>query len=82
MHERGLDLQGAVDALTAMLVKRVQDYASLKHTLPSFGSDIDHELGRYLVELEHEVHSAVQWYYESHSKSYPPTRSSHMINLK
>jgi hypothetical protein len=75
MRERGLELQGAVDVLTSMLADRVQDYALLKRTLPSFGSEIDRELGRYLVELEHAVHGTIRWYYDCRSKPNHPAKA-------
>jgi hypothetical protein len=68
MNERGLDLQGAINLLTSMVAERVQDYASLKQIIPSFGSEIDRELGRYLVELEYDVYGSVRWYYDCRSK--------------
>jgi hypothetical protein len=69
MHERGLDLQGAVYALTNMIAQRVRDYARLKASLPSFGAEVDVELAKYLAELEHETYASVRWYYESPSES-------------
>jgi hypothetical protein len=65
MRERCLDLQGAVNELTAMLKQRVDDYRRLKASLPSFGDDVDRELARYLAEIEHETYGAVRWWYES-----------------
>jgi predicted chitinase len=69
MRERGLDLQNAVNTLTDMIAERVQRYASLKTSLPSFGTTVDKEVARYLAELEHETYGSVRWYYESPSTS-------------
>jgi hypothetical protein len=73
-----MDLQSAVDTLTEMIAQRVRDYAELKASLPSFGTEVDAELARYLAELEHETYGSVRWYYESPSAfdHYPPVFAS------
>ncbi|KIJ33097.1 hypothetical protein M422DRAFT_264968 [Sphaerobolus stellatus SS14] len=65
MHERGLDLQRAIFELEKMLKARVDDYISLKSRLPSFGPEIDTELGRYHENIEYCVQGIIQWHYES-----------------
>ncbi|KAN0079854.1 Isoprenoid synthase domain containing protein [Tylopilus felleus] len=65
MHERNVGLQAAIDILTEMLSQRVEDYVELKKQLPSFGSDVDRELARYLHALENFVQGTVLWYYLS-----------------
>lgn len=71
MHERNVGLQAAIDILTEMLSQRVEDYVELKKQLPSFGSDVDRELARYLHALENFVQGTVLWYYLSPSKPFP-----------
>jgi len=65
MHECDVGLQTAIDILTEMLAQRVEDYVELKNRLPSFGPDVDLELGRYLHALENFVQGTVLWYYLS-----------------
>lgn len=69
MHECNVGLQTAIDILTEMLAQRVEDYIELKNRLPSFGPDVDLELGRYLHALENFVQGTVLWYYLSPSKT-------------
>lgn len=68
MHERNVGLQAAIDILTEMLARRVDDYIELKNQLPSFGAKVDQELARYLHALENFVQGTVLWYYLSPSK--------------
>jgi len=68
MNERQIGLQAAIDVLTDMLAQRVNDYVELKSKLPSFGSDVDKELARYLHALENFVQGTVLWYYLSPRK--------------
>jgi hypothetical protein len=75
MHECDVGLQTAIDILTEMLAQRVEDYVELKNRLPSFGPDVDLELGRYLHALENFVQGTVLWYYLSPSKT---SRQSHI----
>lgn len=70
MHERNVGLQVAIDILTEMLAQRVDDYIELKSKLPTFGTDVDRELGRYLHALENFVQGTVLWYYLSPSKAF------------
>ncbi|KAG2145439.1 terpenoid synthase [Suillus bovinus] len=65
MHERNVGLQEAINILTEMLNQRVDDYITFKSQLPSFGADVDAELGRYLHALENFVQGTVLWYYLS-----------------
>jgi hypothetical protein len=53
MHERGLDLQAAIDILTTMLVGREGDYAMTKSALLSFGLTVDAHVARYLAGCTH-----------------------------
>jgi hypothetical protein len=69
MRERGLSLQGAVDTLTGMIAGRVQEYARLRASLPSFGASADYHLGRYLGDIEHETYGFIRWCYESKRQS-------------
>jgi hypothetical protein len=69
MRERGLDLQGAVDTLTSMIASRVEEYARLRASLPSFGPLVDYHLARYLADIEHETYGFIRWCYESKSRS-------------
>jgi hypothetical protein len=68
MHERDVGLQEAINILTEMLNQRVNDYIKFKSQLPSFGTDVDAELQRYLHALENFVQGTVLWYYLSPSK--------------
>ncbi|KAI0786948.1 isoprenoid synthase domain-containing protein [Abortiporus biennis] len=65
MLEHDLDLQSAVNVVTSMLAKRVDDYMEYKKLLPSFGEATDRELARYFKALEHYVQGTVHWYYHS-----------------
>ena len=65
MIERNVDLQTAVDLLTDMLVKRVEEYIELKRNLPTFGTPIDHELARYNKGMEDFARGLIYWYYQS-----------------
>lgn len=65
MVEREIGLQAAVDFVTQMITDRVNEYAELKDQLPSFGAQIDAELARYILALEHFVQGTVEWYYSS-----------------
>ncbi|KAF5374321.1 hypothetical protein D9758_004657 [Tetrapyrgos nigripes] len=60
-----LNLQDAVDMLTNMIRKRVQNYLELKKELPSFGVGVNAELRRYHTALEHFTQGCVVWYYSS-----------------
>ncbi|KAK1217827.1 hypothetical protein PQX77_019500 [Marasmius sp. AFHP31] len=60
-----LTLQEAVDMLTQMIHNRVQDYASLKKRLPSFGPKVDAALSKYHTALEHFTQGCVVWYWSS-----------------
>ena len=68
MAERQIDLQTAVDTLTAMISNRVAEYAKLKQDLPSFVEVIDTQLSQYHKNLEHFVQGTVAWYYASASE--------------
>ncbi|THU86033.1 terpenoid synthase [Dendrothele bispora CBS 962.96] len=63
MEEKDLDLQDAIDHVISMLSDRVAEYQLLRKSLPSFGSNVDRELSRYLKALEHFVQGTVVWYY-------------------
>lgn len=63
MVEYHVDLQSAIDILTAMIENRVADYAALKSKLPSFGSEIDKSVAMYHKALEHFVQGTIVWYY-------------------
>jgi len=65
MDERRVGLQEAIDILTEMLSQRVNEYLALKASLPSFGSNVDRELSRYIEALEHFTQGTVLWYYSS-----------------
>ncbi|CAL1697047.1 unnamed protein product [Somion occarium] len=65
MLERDVGLQHAVDIVTEMLADRVKEYVKLKAQLPSFGEEVDSELRRYFIALEHYVQGTVVWYYDS-----------------
>jgi hypothetical protein len=65
MRERQLSLRGAVNTLTAMIAARVEEYAQLRASLPSFGASADYHVARYLGDIEHEAYGAVSCRYES-----------------
>jgi len=65
MLEKGLDLQSAIDFATDMVRARVKEYVNLKSEVPSFGSETDEEVARFIKALEHWVQGSVVWYYES-----------------
>jgi len=65
MLERDVDLQTAVNVVTKMLSDRVNDYVWWKKQLPSFSSEVDTELQRYLKALEQFIQGTVVWNYES-----------------
>ncbi|KAI8992770.1 isoprenoid synthase domain-containing protein [Trametes punicea] len=70
MTERDTDLQGAVDILTDMLAQRVADYARYKSQLPSFGTEVDAELARYIKAMEKYTQGTTVWYHKSPRKSF------------
>ncbi|THU81293.1 terpenoid synthase [Dendrothele bispora CBS 962.96] len=63
MEEKDLGLQDVIDYVITMLSDRVDEYITLKRSLPSFGSEVDRELARYLKALEQFVQGTVVWYY-------------------
>jgi len=55
MKELNLDLQSAVDYVGHRIKTRVDDYIATKATLPSWGPEVDKELGIYLTHCEYFV---------------------------
>ncbi|KAI0087884.1 isoprenoid synthase domain-containing protein [Irpex rosettiformis] len=77
MVNRQIDLQTAVNVLTAMYGDRVKDYTQLKHELPSFGAAVDTQLVVYWKNMEHFFQGTVKWYYSS-PRYFPPAGVPHV----
>lgn len=61
MSELGLDLQAAVDYIGARTHAVLEDYLALKHTIPSWGPEIDAQVQRYVQGLEYTLAGNVHW---------------------
>lgn len=63
--EEGLTLQEAVDHAAEMHDAEVRTFARLSAHLPSYGAEIDANLGRYLCGLRTRMRGVSDWTYES-----------------
>lgn len=64
-HERDLDLQESVDSASGLFNALIEAYMELEADTPSFGTEIDAELQRYLAGLRYWVRGNIDWSYET-----------------
>ncbi|MEP7286008.1 MAG: hypothetical protein ABI947_09595 [Chloroflexota bacterium] len=64
-HEHQLTLQQAIDNAAQIFNERIQLYCDLEAQVPSFGTEIDGELARYLAGLRYWVRGNIDWSYET-----------------
>ncbi|KDR73936.1 hypothetical protein GALMADRAFT_141701 [Galerina marginata CBS 339.88] len=65
MANRRVELQDAIGILTDMLESRVDEYINLKSRLPSFGTNIDSELMKFITGVENVIQGGIIWSYMS-----------------
>jgi hypothetical protein len=72
-HERGLNLQEAVNEAAQLFNDRMREYVELERGLPSFGPELDGQLQRYLKGLRCWVRGNMDWSYETgrYAKAHP-----------
>ncbi|CAE6474266.1 unnamed protein product [Rhizoctonia solani] len=63
MHNKKVDLQGAVDYVYQRIQTRVQEYVALKAQLPSFGPHLDNQVSQYIKGIEYVVQGCIEWYF-------------------
>ncbi len=64
-NEEGLTLQEAVDRAADMHNAEVHAFVRLSEHLPSYGAEVDANLGRYLSGLRARMRGVLDWTYES-----------------
>ena len=65
MHERDVDLQGAMDYIGELHEGLVKSFLLAKDRLPSWGEPIDSQVARYVDGLGNWVRANYQWSFES-----------------
>ncbi|KAF8748350.1 hypothetical protein RHS01_10889 [Rhizoctonia solani] len=61
MWNKQVDLQGAVDFVEGMILKRIKEYIDAKALLPSFGPEIDHQVAKYIQGIEYCIQANISW---------------------
>ena len=65
MHERDVDLQGAMDYIGELHEGLVKSFLLAKDRLPSWGEPVDSQVARYVHGLGNWVRANYQWSFES-----------------
>ncbi|KAG8908272.1 hypothetical protein FRB99_007805 [Tulasnella sp. 403] len=65
MNEMGLDVQGAVDFVGDLIMRRIDRYVADKELLPSWGPEVDAQLAQYVAGLERWVIGVLHWSFDS-----------------
>jgi terpene synthase-like protein len=77
-HERRLGWQEAVDRAAAMHDAQVETFLALERGLPTFGDDIDAELGRYVAVLRAWMRGNLDWARETGRYGQAAPRPTHV----
>lgn len=65
MHERDIDVQGAMDYIGGLHDRLVKSFLLAKDRLPTWGEPIDSQVARYVHGLGNWVRANDQWSFES-----------------
>ncbi|KAG1784709.1 isoprenoid synthase domain-containing protein [Suillus plorans] len=68
MHERGLDLQGAIDYAGQMCKNAIQHFESSRANLPSWGEEVDKQVAIYVEGMQNCMVGPLHW--QSNSARY------------
>lgn len=64
MHELNLGVQGAVDYVGDLIMRRIDDYVGYKDQLPSFGPDVNNQVKTYVAGIEDLVIAVLHWSFD------------------
>jgi hypothetical protein len=65
MHEQDLDLQGVVDHLSRLCKSAVQRFEDNRAILPSWGEELDRQVGIYVEGLQNWIIGSLHWSFDS-----------------
>ena len=65
MRERGLDLQGAVDFVGELCKQSIDRFEHDRHTVPSWGPEIDHDVRVYIQGLQDWIVGSLHWSFDT-----------------
>ncbi|KAG1852782.1 isoprenoid synthase domain-containing protein [Suillus subalutaceus] len=74
MHERGLDLQGAMDYASQMCKDAIQRFDSNRAILPSWEEEVDRQVAIYVEGLQNWIVGSLHWYHDSPRYAVMPDR--------
>lgn len=64
-YQKGISLEEAIELTVKMHNQKVMSMINLEKSIPSFGTDIDTELAKYLLGLHCWIRSNLDWYFSS-----------------
>ncbi|KAG2031494.1 isoprenoid synthase domain-containing protein [Suillus americanus] len=62
MHDRGLDLQGAIDYADKMCKDAIQRFESNRASLPSWGEEVDRQMAIYVEGMQNWMVGSLHWH--------------------
>ncbi|KAG2073063.1 terpene synthase, partial [Suillus decipiens] len=65
MHDRGLDLQSAIDYAGQMCKDAIQRFDSNRDILPSWGEEVDRQVVIYIEGLQNWMVGSLHWHFDS-----------------
>jgi hypothetical protein len=65
MHEQDLDLQGVVNHLGRLCKSTVQRFEDNRAILPSWGEELDRQVGIYVEGLQNWIIGSLHWSFDS-----------------
>ncbi|KAG1868648.1 isoprenoid synthase domain-containing protein [Suillus subluteus] len=65
MHDRGLDLQGAMDYAGQMCKDAIRRFESNHAILPSWGEEVDSQMAIYVKGMQNWMIGSLHWHFES-----------------
>ncbi|KAG1844783.1 isoprenoid synthase domain-containing protein [Suillus subluteus] len=74
MHDRGLDLQGAMDCAGQMCKDAIQRFESNRDILPSWGEEVDKQVAIYVEGLQNWIVGSLHWHLSCPRYSVAPDR--------
>ncbi|KAG2031502.1 isoprenoid synthase domain-containing protein [Suillus americanus] len=65
MHDRGLDLQGAMDCAGQMCKDAIRRFESYRPILPSWGEEVDRQVAVYVEGLQNWMIGSLHWHFDT-----------------
>ncbi|KAG1857771.1 isoprenoid synthase domain-containing protein [Suillus subluteus] len=82
MHNRGLDLQGAMDYTGQMCKDAIQHFESNRSILPSWGEEIDRQLAIHIEGLQNWMVGSLHWHLNTPRYAVKPDRIVKLLPKK